>query len=67
MRTQHVAGVFPSLFAPMAPACPTCKELMVFKSTKPWTLLYEHQLDQCTFECIECGSLATRVVDEDQL
>jgi hypothetical protein len=67
MRTQHAPGVFPSLFAPMAPACPTCKELMIFKSTKPWTLMYGHQLNQHTFECLDCGRLLTRTIDEDQL
>lgn len=67
MRTQFVPGVFASLFVPMAPACPTCNELMIFKSSKPWTLMYEHQLDQCTFECIDCGDLITCIVDETLL
>lgn len=67
MRTQLVPGVFPSLFAAMAPARPTCRELMIFKSAKPWTLMYGHQLDQRTFECIDCGDLTIRMVDEDQL
>jgi hypothetical protein len=48
MRIQLVPGVHPSLLAPMPPACPTCKELMIFKSAKPWTLMYGHQLDQYT-------------------
>jgi hypothetical protein len=68
MRTQLVPGVFPSLFAAMAPACPTCKELMIFKSAEPWILLYgHHYLDRYTFECGDCGHLITRMVDEDQL
>jgi predicted RNA-binding Zn-ribbon protein involved in translation (DUF1610 family) len=67
MRTQLVPGVFPSLFASMAPACPTCDELMIFKDTKPWTLMYGHQLNQNTFECLSCGQSLTRTVDEDQL
>ena len=67
MRTQLVPGVFPSQFAPMAPACPTCKELMIFKSVEPWTLMYGRPLDQYTFECGDCGYLITRTVDEGQL
>jgi hypothetical protein len=67
MRTQLASGVFPSLFAPMAPACPSCKELMSFKSAEPWTLLRGHQLDRYLFECDECGHSITRMVDEDRL
>ncbi len=67
MRTQLAPGVHLSLLAPMPPACPTCKELMIFKSAKPWTLMYGHQLDQYIFECGDCGHLTTRIVDEDQL
>jgi hypothetical protein len=67
MRTQSVPGIFPSLFAPMAPACPACSELMVFKSTAPWTLLYGHRLNRQTFECLGCGQLLSETVDEDQL
>jgi C4-type Zn-finger protein len=67
MRTQPVPGVFPSLFAPMAPSCPTCKELMVYNNTRPWSLMYGHQLNQYTFECLDCGYLLTRTIDEDQL
>ena len=65
MRTQFAQGVFPSLFGPMAPACPNCKELMVVKTAEPWTLMYGHQLDRYTFECIDCGNLLTRTIDED--
>jgi hypothetical protein len=59
--------MFPSLFAAMAPACPACDELMIFKNAKPWTLMYGHQLNQNTFECLGCGYLLTRTIDEDQM
>jgi hypothetical protein len=65
MRSQYAPNVVPSLFAPMAPVCPTCTELMIFKTAKPWALMYGHQLDQCTFECLSCGDLLTRTIDED--
>ncbi len=65
MRTDFAAGVQASLLAPMPPACPTCNELMMFKSAKPWTLVYGHQLDQYTFECGECGYVTTRMFAED--
>ena len=67
MRTQLVPGVFPSQFALMAPGCPNCKDLMTYKCNKPWTLMYGHQLSQRTFECLGCGHLLTRTIDEDQL
>jgi transcription elongation factor Elf1 len=65
MRTHVVPGVS-SLFASMAPACPTCNELMIVKTAKPLTLMYGHQLDQYTFECGNCGYLTTRTFDEDE-
>ncbi len=67
MRTQLSPTMFPSLFAPMAPACPNCKELMTFKSAEPWTLLRGHQLVRYTFECGDCGHSITHMVDEDRL
>ena len=67
MRTHVVPGLFPSLFAPMAPGCPTCKELMVFKDNKPCGLMYGHQLNQSTFECLGCGYVLARAIDEEQV
>ncbi len=29
---------------PMAPACPTCNELMIFKRSESWTMMYGHRL-----------------------
>lgn len=67
MRIQPSSPVNASTFAPIAVACPACKHLMYFKSVELRTLMYEHQLDEFTFECGDCGRLVTHMVDEDQL
>ena len=64
MRTQLGPEV---QFAPIALVCSSCKHLMFFKSTEPWTLMYGHQLDRYIFECGDCGQLITHMVDEDLL
>jgi hypothetical protein len=40
---------------------------MSFKETQLWTLLRGEQLGRFTFECIECGSTSTRIVEQRAL
>lgn len=53
--------------SPMPPCCEDCQSLMSFKETQLWTLLRGEQLGRFTFECIECGSTSTRIVEQREL
>ncbi len=66
MRTQQPYHTLASPFAPMAPACPYCNELMSLAGAESWTLLRGHQLGKYTFECGDCGHTVSRMVDEDR-
>ncbi len=66
MRLSLAPALFTSPFEPTSPACPACNELMIFKTRERWTMMYEHQLGQYAFECLECGYSLVRIVDEDQ-
>jgi hypothetical protein len=63
MQTQLIALTL----SPMAPCCENCQSLMSFKDTQLWTLLRGEQLGRFTFECIECGETATRIVGQREL
>ena len=56
--------VISTALMPMPPCCDHCQSLMSFKETQPWTLLRGEQLGRFTFECNECGSTSTRILEQ---
>jgi hypothetical protein len=51
--------------APSPPCCPTCYEIMSFKSKEKRTLLRGYQLSNYTFECNICGYASARMAQEE--
>jgi hypothetical protein len=66
VRPQQLPDISAELrAAPSPPCCPTCYEIMSFKSKEKRTLLRGYQLSNYTFECNICGYASARMAQEE--
>ena len=56
--------VIPMKSSLLPPGCPNCQQLMSFKAVERRSLLRGNQLNNYTFECINCGYSSAHLVEE---